>query len=245
MHVMRPIINAGILATLFTTMLAAVPASADTQQLETRVAETRVEYKIILPDGFDPGKDYPGVLIFDGGPQTMRTIDSILSRGFRRLAETRGYIVVAPSAPNDALFFRGGERIFPAFLDELIADYNIRGNKFHVAGPSNGGIAAFHVAALHPGYFYSVTAYPGHMWQATPEKLESMADLCVFTYIGENDEYRWHDKMRSEIAFLDSLGTIAEFTLEVGQSHRLTSLAGSNANRLFENFERAEKGCRK
>jgi hypothetical protein len=55
----------------------------------------------------------------------------------------------------------GRERIFPEFLKRILADYKIQDNKFHIAGPSNGGIAAFYVASLNPEYFLSITAFPG------------------------------------------------------------------------------------
>ena len=175
----------------------------------------------------------------------MRTIEATLDRSFREQAESRGYIVIAPAAPDDELFFRGGERIFPAFLDAMLDEFAIEQRKFHVAGPSNGGIAAFHVAALQPEYFASVTAFPGYMWEPRPEKLDAIAQLCVFTYIGEDDRYRWHDEMRSETEYLSARGTHAQFSLEPGQPHRLATLAGAGAARLFDNFDFARSNaCR-
>ena len=98
----------------------------------------------------------------------MNVVDNVLNRNFRAEAEKRGYIVIAPAAPDDQLFFESGARIFPDFLKTILTSYKIEGNKFHVAGPSNGGIAAFHVAAANPQYFLSVTAFPGYMWQPNP-----------------------------------------------------------------------------
>src|SRR5579872_6437764 len=107
-----------------------------------KVAGTTVRYKVVLPNGYDPAQTYPAILAFGGGPQTMNTVGSVLNRNFRAEAEKRGYIVVAPAAPGDQLFFEGGARIFPEFLKMILADYKIQDNKFHIAGPSNGGIAA-------------------------------------------------------------------------------------------------------
>ncbi len=163
-----------------------------------RVAGTSVHYKLVLPDGYDAANEYPAVLVMGGGPQTMDTVDRTLERNFRAEAERRGYIVVAPAAPDGQLFFQGGERIFPEFLETILANHKIAGGKFHVAGPSNGGIAAMHVAAQHPGYFVSATAFPGYLWRPTEDKLRAMSKLCVYLYVGENDEYRWHDEMRRE-----------------------------------------------
>lgn len=217
---------------------------ASEEEREMQIGGTSVEYRIVLPDDFDPNRAWPAILVFGGGPQTMRTIDGTLERNFRDFAEQRGYIVIAPAAPDGELFFRDGARIFPEFLDAILADFDVRDGKFHVAGPSNGGIAAFHVAAQHPDYFLSVTAFPGYLWQPTQEKLRALSGLCVFAYIGEDDQYQWHDEMRREVEFLNSMGTLARFVVENGQPHRLATLAGAGAARLFENFSLAEGGCR-
>src|SRR5262249_36693237 len=103
-------------------------------------------------------------LALGGGPQNMNTVDRVLSANLRPEAEKRGYIVVAPAAPDDQLFFEDGARIFPDFLKAILADYKIQDNKSHIAGPSNSGIAAFHVAAANPQFFISVTGFPGYMW---------------------------------------------------------------------------------
>ena len=209
------------------------------------VGTTIVWYKVVLPNGYDPAKAYPAILAFGGGPQTMNTVDTVLNRNFRAEAEKRGYIVVAPAAPGDQLFFGGGARIFPEFLKMILADYKIQDGKFHIAGPSNGGIAAFHVAASNPQYFLSVTAFPGYMWEPSMAKLQAISKMCVFMYVGENDQYMWHEDMKQEAQILRSKGTVARYTVEEGQPHRLDTLAGANAGRLFDGFEETKKGCSK
>ena len=127
----------------------------------------------------------------------------------------------------------------------MLADYKIQDNKFHIAGPSNGGIAAFHVAAANPQFFLSVTAFPGYMWEPSAARLQAISKMCVFMYVGEFDEYRWHDEMKQEAEFLRARGTVARYTVEKGQPHRLETLAGANAGRLFDGFEETKKGCSK
>lgn len=216
---------------------------AELIEMTKKVAGTTVHYKVVLPNGYDLGKAYPGILALGGGPQTMNTVDSILMRNLRAEAEKRGYIVVAPAAPDGQLFFEGGARILPEFLRMVLADYKIQDGKFHVAGPSNGGIAAFHVAAANPQYFLSVTAFPGYMWEPSVAKLQAISNMCVFMYVGELDEYMWHGEMKKEAEFLRSKGTLARYTVEKGQPHRLDTLAGANAGRLFDGFKETRKGC--
>jgi poly(3-hydroxybutyrate) depolymerase len=222
----------------------AVPAvRAEVLTKTKNVGGVTVQYKVVLPGGYDSTKAYPAIIALGGGPQTMNTVDRTLGRNFQAEAEKRGYIVVAPAAPDGRLFFESGALIFPEFLKAILADYKIEGGRFHIAGPSNGGIASFHVAAANPQYFTSVTAFPGYMWKPSADKLRAISKMCVFMYVGETDEYMWHDEMQREAEFLRSIGTVARYTVEKGQPHRLDTLAGANAARLFDGFEEAKKGC--
>ncbi len=240
-----PMWRAAMLSIGASALLVAGTASAELLEKSMKAGGTTVQYKVVLPDGYDPAKAYPAILALGGGPQTMNTIDGLLERNLRAEAEKRGYIVVAPAAPGGSLFFQGGERIFPEFLESILASYKIAEGKFHIAGPSNGGIAAFHVAALNPKYFLSVTAFPGYMWQPSDRKLAAIESMCVYMYVGENDEYRWHNEMQREAEFLRSEGTVAEYTVERGQPHRLETLAGEHAGRLFDGFAAVKNGCRR
>jgi poly(3-hydroxybutyrate) depolymerase len=226
-------------------LLLTQPLRAEVIEQTKQVGGTTVHYKTVLPNGYDPAKAYPAILALGGGPQTMNTVDGILTRNFRAEAEARGYIVVAPAASDGQLFFEEGARIFPEFLKMILADYKIRNEKLHIAGPSNGGIAAFHVAAANPQYFLSVTAFPGYMWEPSAAKLQAISKMCVFMYVGELDPYMWHGEMKKEAEFLRSKGTLARYSVEQGQPHRMDTLAGANAGRLFDGFEEAEKGCSK
>jgi predicted peptidase len=226
-------------------VLIGLPVKAEVLDKTMKVAGTVVHYKVVLPKNYDAAKAYPGVLAFGGGPQTMNVVESVITRNFRDEAEKRGYIVVAPAAPNDQLFFEGGERIFPAFLKQILADYKIQDGKFHIAGPSNGGIASFHVASLNPGYFLSITAFPGYLWEKTPAHVEAISKLCINMFVGENDPMGWQDLMQSQAAEFRARGISAKYTVEKGQPHRLETLAGANAGRLFDLFAQAQHGCGK
>jgi poly(3-hydroxybutyrate) depolymerase len=231
------------LAALLLLVTVAEPARGEVIEKTRQVAGVSVTYKVVLPTGYDAAKTYPAIVALGGGPQTINTVDGVLNRNLRAEAEKRGYIVIAPAAPDGELFFESGARIFPEFLKAMLADYRIQDGRFHIAGPSNGGIAAFHVAAANPQYFLSVTAFPGYMWQPSPAKLQAISKLCVFMYVGENDDYMWHDEMKREAEFLRSRGAVARYTVEKGQPHRIETLAGVNASRLFDGFEETKKGC--
>ena len=222
-----------------------VPVRAEVLEKTKNIAGTTVHYKVVLPNNYDPAKAYPGILAFGGGPQTMNTVDSILDRNFRDLAEKRGYIVIAPAAPNDQLFLDDGAKIFPEFLKQILADYKIQDGKFHIAGPSNGGISSFHIAALNPQYFLSITAFPGFLPDETSPYIQAISKMCINMFVGEVDPMGWQDLMQKQALDFRSRGMTAQYTVEKGQPHRIETLAGPNASRLFDIFAQAQHGCDK
>jgi poly(3-hydroxybutyrate) depolymerase len=232
-------VRATILLSLFASGLLMAEVVEKTQNIDG----TTVRYKVVLPNNYDPAKAYPGVLAFGGGPQTMTVIENSIRRNWQAEAERRGYIVVLPVAPDGELFFQGGERIFPEFLDKILADYKIAGNKVHIAGISNGGISAFHIAALHPQYFLSITAFPGFLPAATEARVRAIAKLCIYMHVGEFDQLGWTDPIAEQAEGLKERGLKVHFTIEKDQQHRLETFAGEGAKRLFEEFEEARRGC--
>jgi predicted peptidase len=224
---------------------AASLGNAEVVEKTKMIAGMTVHYKVVLPKNYDASKAYPAILGFGGGPQTMNTVDSVISRNFRDEAEKRGYIVVVPAAPDGQLFFEGGEKIFPEFLKQILADYKIRDNKFHSAGVSNGGISAFHIASLNPQYFVSVTAFPGYLWENNAAHMQAISKMCINMFVGEEDPMGWQDLMKLQTDEMRAKGTSAHYTVEKGQPHRIETLTGAGSARLFDLFDQAAKGCGK
>jgi poly(3-hydroxybutyrate) depolymerase len=229
--------------TLALALAACATASAEVQDKVKNIGGVSVHYKLILPDGYDAGKAYPAVLAFPGGPQTMSIVQSTVDRNWRAQAERRGYIVVVPAAPDGDLFFEEGARVFPEFITKLLGDFKVDGGKFHIAGMSNGGLSAFHIAAMYPEYFVSVTGFPGYLLEATPARVKALSAMCLNMYAGELDE-DWLTAMKQQSEQFRAQGLNVRFTVEKGQPHRIETLAGAGAARLFDQFDDARRGCR-
>jgi len=224
--------------------LAIQNLSADTTLKHDDFAGVTLYYKVITPKDYDAAKEYPAVIAFPGGAQTMPMVDGMIARNLGSQAAKRGYIVVVCSATAAGLFYEGGAVVFPAFLDKLLTDYKIRGRKFHIAGISNGGKSAFHIAASYPRYFYSVTGFPGYLINATDERVSALRDMCVNMHVGELDR-DWLDTMQKQAATFRARGMKVRFTIENGQGHVMTSLEGAGSARLFDQFDEAARGCGK
>lgn len=223
---------------------AVQPAWAKVFDKDTAIAGMTVHYKLVLPKDYDPAKAYPAVLAFPPGTQTADMVMTTLERNFRGEAERRGYIVVIPAAPRGRLFYEEGAVVFPEFLTQLLAEYKIRDNKFHIAGMSNGGLSAFYIAASYPQYFLSVTGFPGYLPGATPEGLSALAKLCINMHVGEFDG-AWLVAMNAQSDKLRAQGFTVRFTIEKDENHVLGTLMGEGAARLFNQFDEARKGCAK
>jgi len=224
--------------------LATSTLSAEVLDKTTKIGGTTLHYKVVLPNGYDPAKTYPTILAFPGGPQTMEMVQATLERNWHQQAERLGYIVIIPAATDGQLFFEEGAKVFPAFLDQLLGDYKVLDRKFHIAGVSNGGLSAFHIAATYPQYFWSVTGLPGLLDNATPARIHALAKLCIYMYAGENDP-DWLESEQQEAAQFSKQGFTVEFNEEKGEGHVMRTLDGDGALRLFKQFEQARHGCGK
>ncbi len=217
-------------------------ASAEVQDKVKNVGGVFVHYKLILPNGYDPAQAYSAVLAFPGGPQTMSIVQGTVDRNWRAQAERRGYVVVVPAAPDGDLFFEEGARVFPEFITKLLADFKVDGGKVHIAGMSNGGLSAFHIAAMYPRYFLSVTGFPGYLPDPTAARVKALSGMCINMHAGELDP-DWSSAMKQQSNQFRALGYQVRFTVEAGQPHRLETLAGDGAARLFDQFDEARRGC--
>src|SRR2546425_6754868 len=139
-----------LLAALSAIILIATPALAKVSDKTAEIAGMTVHYKIALPGNYDPAKTYPAILAFPPGSQDMDMVLTTLVQNWLPEYDKRGYIVVIPAAPSGRSFVSEGAKIFPEFLEQLLHEYKIRDNKFHVAAMSNGGRERFSLATVYP-----------------------------------------------------------------------------------------------
>jgi poly(3-hydroxybutyrate) depolymerase len=228
--IMRPALVAAALS------LAAGSAHAEILSKSGEFARTTVEYRVLLPPGFDASKPHPVVLVFTGGAQGIQAAESTLKADWQAEAEKRGYVVISPAAPDGELFFQEGDRVFPAFLDMIRKDYKVAG-KIHIAGHSNGGLSAFHIAAKYPQYFSTVTGYPG-LYEDNPEAdyPAALKGLCLYMHAGDMDP-EWRTAMQQEAKAMSAEGFRIKFTIEPNSTHRLKAADLGLSKRLFDEIE--------
>src|SRR5437870_9657993 len=98
-------------------------AAASVIDKSSNIAGMSLHYKVVLPKEYDSAKEYPAILAFPPGAQTMDMVMGTLQRNWSLEAQRRGYIVIIPAAPIQGTFIQEGSRVFPEFLDQLLRDY--------------------------------------------------------------------------------------------------------------------------
>ena len=230
-------------ACLFLSLLALLPARAKVLDETAEIAGTTLRYRVVIPKEYDPEKTYPAILAFPPGAQTMDMVFFTMEQNWRGQAEKRGYLVFLPATPDGTMFYDRAGRVFPEFLEQILHRWKIRENRFHVAGMSNGGVSAFHIAALYPEYFVSVTGLPGYLRDDTAEHVAALSRLCLHMYVGEEDS-GWRGSMEKQFADFRSRGFPVSLSVEKSQGHVMSTLAGTGAARLFDDIERDASRCR-
>ena len=221
-------------------LFAARPVFAELVEKTGRYGGLSLTYKVLLPLNYDAAKSYPVVLVFTGGPQQLRGAENTVNTDWRGEAEKRGYIVISPGTPDGSLFFENADRVFPEFLDAILRDHKVRGGKLHVAGHSNGGLSAFHVAAKYPQYFLTVTGYPGLLEnQSDPARINVLKPMCLFMHVGDQDP-SWASAMQMQYERLQKQGFKIRYAVERNQVHRLKAAEINLSQRLFDQIE----GCK-
>jgi len=199
---------------------------------------TAIEYALVLPTGFRDDRTYPALLAFPGGRQNLESVRGGLSRFWEREAAQRGYIVFSPAAPAGKPFYENGADLIPEFLQHLLTAFRIEGEKFHVAGLSNGAVSAFVVAIRYPELFHSLTALAGFpIEDADFNRLGRLKNIKVTMFVGDGDQY-WKEGMEKTRSHLAALGRPAYFEVVPRNGHFLPDLSFEHSARIFERIGR-------
>jgi poly(3-hydroxybutyrate) depolymerase len=152
---------------------------------------------------------------------------------WRSEAERRGYVIISPSTPDGSLFFEAADRIFPSFIEMILHDYKVAG-KIHIAGLSNGGISAFHIAARYPQYFSTLTGYPGLLDGPDGRLAQAVKPMCIFMHVGDRDT-GWRSAMEEQSKELVAKGFSVRFGVERNEDHVIR--AADLASRMLDEIE--------
>lgn len=201
-----------------------------------REGSAPLKYAVLLPESFDPGREYPVLLGLPPGGQDASMVEWCLENYWGAQARRLGWIVVSPAAPERQPLTGASGGPLLALLDVIERDYRAEGGAPHLVGVSNGGIGAFQVATSHPDRFLSLLVQPG--MPGTEDvfaALDQIAELPVAFMVG-GDDVSWRGEMRRARDRLVELGAVPPpFTAFEGEGHVPAILQGGAL--IFEQLE--------
>ena len=183
-----------------------------------------LEYKTLLPRGFDSERSYPAVVIFPPGPGP-RSADWALSELVTEEDDTGGWIVVYIAGPDGGWFSHPAHHALEELLRRLRSEYDIEGDMFHVAGFGEGARVAATYARMAGDYFQSLTTFTAWHWNRwdDDELVEGFKDFPVHLVVGANDLYGRSQNSRVE-RLMASGGADVTLTVVEGDDYLLKSI---------------------
>ena len=142
---------------------------------------------VVLPVGYMPDIAYPLVFALPPGPGTPDMVNAFLGNYWLEQADRRGYILVSPAVLGPSLEDSARE-VVDAVFDWVGENLSYDAARVTLAGQSNGGIGAFHVARAEPDRFGSIVVMPGGY--GAPGDLAQLGGKPVLLAVGERDA-RW------------------------------------------------------
>lgn len=200
-----------------------LPSEQEFRDIEMRDGAT-LRCAIVRPADFDKAETYPVLIALGPGREDEAMAQWGVRSFWGEQAASRGWITVAPVAPSGERWFSDeGRSLMAELLDSLENQFTIEGGKFHIAGCSNGGRSAFHIALEFPDRFHSVTVVPGIPSGQDTDRLDRLKGMQITMFAG-GDDSRWVAGAKRTRKLLRKLGVKTRLKVYKGDGHRVGSL---------------------
>lgn len=224
--------------------IAARPSIFDVYEARsfTGSKNNTLQYRLFIPENYDPKKEYPLVLFHHGGGGTgdsnKRNLESACIREWI-LPEAQAKnpcFIVAPQFPakesksvQDGTFsMRGHIQTIHEVLDSLEKEFSIDTNREYVTGLSFGGECAWMSLMERPGRFAAgvpICATDGYTSLTVAERTEQVAQLPLWIFHGDADEVVPVEASRKMVKALRDSGGNPKYTEYPGVNHYSWDLA--------------------
>ncbi len=172
----------------------------------------------------------PTIVFIPGGAGIRRNAQRAWESYLMGGAGIGSFRIVVPYSANID-FLEEFSRTFE-ILDEVRACYGGDPEKVHIAGFSNGGLAAFALMLQRPDRFATLLGAPGEFAKVNPTAwAKALAGKAVFNGVGENDN-DWKSEVKETHDALVSVGIDSVYVEFPGQGH--SARAGFDKNVLFD-----------
>lgn len=193
------------------------------------------QWLTILPESYADDGVFPVLMVFGGGPGTFGPLSAAMSQ-FDPECRKRGWIVVGLQTPEGEKPTEPRTSDVLRVMQEVRARVRVEGDKFHLAGPSNGGIASLSFAVERPDLVASVTAFPGYLLPKFKNQLERLTPVPIRLFVGSDDLVEWTDASRELAERGKAAGLNIALDVRIAQPHGIGDLKAAALLDMLEPF---------
>ncbi len=174
--------------------------SGETQQAYLSSDGELIPYRVFVPEGYDPTRQYPLVVAIHSGAgagtyfewQANAPADGTAPKdnALKRLAQERGYVVACPNGRAGSFgefLSPRGEADVIAVLRRVQSVYSIDPKRVFLTGWSVGSAATWHIGIRHPELFRAMAPVAGAATWLSGDTTRSAAALGVLYSAGARD----------------------------------------------------------
>lgn len=156
-----------------------------------------VKVFLFVPENSGDGPWPLCVLMSGGGNEYVARAQFWLGR---ELSE-HGWMIAVPVSTNQEPFTGKNGKKIPQVIANLQQESDILQSKVLLVGVSTGGSSALELAAQNPEQYQGVVAVPGMIKDLS--LIKDMAELPIYLRIGEDDMFRWDERMPALVQALE------------------------------------------
>jgi dienelactone hydrolase len=207
-------------------------------------------YRLYVPSSYTGDRAWPLIVMLHGnGLNENQFMDG--NGDLQRLAEARGYVVVAPlgyrvdggygynngsRSAEEGRKLRLSEKDVLNVLDLMRTFYRIDPARIYLAGHSMGGGGTWYMGAQHAGLWAGLGSFAG---AATPDTIPPLPRTPQFIVHGDADATVTVERSRSMVAALKKLGVEYQYIEVPGGTHG--NIITPNLKGMFDFFDRHRK----
>ena len=214
----------------------------------SKVDDTLQPYRFFIPSSYDSSKQWPLVVALHGmGGDENSFFNGYDEGAIKRLAESRGYLVVCPKGRQPAsMYLAAAEKDVIDVIAEMKREFSIDETRIYLTGHSMGGYGTWSIAVNHPDLFAALAPFAGGGMPQVIVKLRTIAHIPWIVVHGDADPTVPVGESRRMVKAGQDLGIEIKYIEVPGGNHgNIVVPAFKDVFDWFDAHKRQPKGAAK
>jgi predicted esterase len=203
----------------------------------SKVDDTLQPFRFFIPSAYDASRRWPLVVALHGMGGDENSFFNAYDNGIlKRLAESRGYLVVCPKGRQPtSMYFGPAEKDVLDVLGEMKREFAIDEDRVYLMGHSMGGYGSWSVSVNNPDLFAAIGPFAGGGTPLVTGRLKAIAHIPWFVVHGDADPTVPVEESRKMVKMGQDLGIKIKYVEVPGGDH--TNIVVPKMSELFDWFD--------